>query len=85
LCSNFAAKRARVDVVDEGPLAVDLDHREPLSVLGLEFRATSDVDLLQLERHLRAYALDDATGPLAEVAAGCVVEDDPPHPALFDR
>jgi hypothetical protein len=66
-------------VVDEGPLAVDLDHREPFPVLRLEVGIAADVDLLQLERHLGADVLDYAPRALAEVAPGRVVQDDSPQ------
>jgi hypothetical protein len=76
LCAQLAAKCVRIDVVDERPLAVDLDHREPFPVPRLELGVASDVDLLELERKPRAHLFDDPTGPLAQVAAGGVVQRD---------
>jgi hypothetical protein len=72
LCAYLAPKRTRIDVVDERPLPVDLDHGEPLAVLRLEPLVTGDVDLVELDAGID----EDAAGPLAEVAAGRVVEDD---------
>ena len=37
-------RRLLVEVVDERPLAVDLDHRQPLAVARLETRVAGDVD-----------------------------------------
>src|SRR5262245_43723681 len=45
LCVNVAEERRCVEVVDEGPTAVDLDHREPLTVLRLQLGIAADVDL----------------------------------------
>ncbi|HEY6067312.1 MAG TPA: hypothetical protein VIU81_01370 [Gaiellaceae bacterium] len=72
MCSQFAPKRIRVDVVDKRPLAVDLDHREPFPVPGLELLISADVDLLERG----AACLDDGPRALAEMAARRVVEDD---------
>jgi hypothetical protein len=52
LCVDLAPESVRLDVVDEGPLAVDLDDRKPLAVASLELRVAVDPDLLQLEREL---------------------------------
>jgi hypothetical protein len=76
LCRHSAAKRRRVDVVDEGALALDLDHRQPFAVPGFELRVAADVDLLELERDLRPRFLQDPAGTLAEVAALRVVQRD---------
>jgi hypothetical protein len=76
LCGHLAAKRVWIDVVDEGPLAVDLDHREPLAVLGFELGVASDIDLLEREGYVGADALDDPASTLAQVAALSVVEGD---------
>ena len=51
-------------MVDEGPLAVDLDHRQPLAVAGLEIRVAGDVDLAVAN----ALAVEHSTRPVAEVA-----------------
>jgi hypothetical protein len=39
-------------VIDERPLPVQLDDRQPLAVDGLELRIAADVDLLELETEL---------------------------------
>ena len=76
MCGDFAAESGLVDVVDEGALAVDLHHRQPLPVRGFEVGIAADVDLLELERNVGADALEHAAGALAEVAALRVVEND---------
>jgi hypothetical protein len=76
LCAYLAAKSGWIDVVDEGPLAVDLHHREPLPVAGLEAGIAVDLDLLEVERNLLPNLGDDLPRALAEMAALCVVEDD---------
>jgi hypothetical protein len=75
LC-NRAAQRVRVHVIDETALAVDLHHRNPLAVLGLELGVAVDRDLAQLEAELVVRSGDDAPGGRAEMAAGCGEEDD---------
>jgi hypothetical protein len=75
LC-NRAAKRVGLDVVREAAAPVDLDDREPLPVGGLEGLVAGDVDLAQVESELLPDAADDLDRPVAEVAAGCVVDDD---------
>ena len=65
-----------MDVVGEDALAVELDDREPLAVLGLELRVSRDVDLDELERSLGPRLLEDGAGPFAEVATRRGVEDD---------
>jgi hypothetical protein len=76
LCGHFAPKRIRIDVVDERPLSVDLDHRQPLSIPGLERRIPADVDLRQVERDLFADLLENPPGTLAQVTALRVEEND---------
>jgi hypothetical protein len=75
LC-NRPAERIGVDEVDEAPPAVDLDHRDPLPVLGLEGRVAVDPDLTQIEAELVPRCADDAAGGLAEMTARRGVEDD---------
>ena len=53
LC-ELPTERFGVHVVREDPLAVDLDHGQPLAVARLELRLTGDVDLLELEALLTA-------------------------------
>ena len=65
-----------MDVVGEDPLAVNLDHREPLPVAGLELRVAGDVDLLEREAELGAELLELLARPVAEMAALCTVERD---------
>src|SRR5581483_5035565 len=67
LCVQFAEERGRVDVVDEGPLAVDLDHRQPLAVALLELADPADVHLLELELVLAPQLCERRARPLAEV------------------
>jgi hypothetical protein len=68
LC-NGASQGIWVDVVDEAPVPVDLDHGDPLPVRRLELWIAVDRDFPQLEPELVARRGDDATGCLAEVAA----------------
>jgi len=73
---DSSSKGLGIDVVDEGALAVDLDHRQPLAVAGLELGVAADVDLAELEAEVVACLGDDRAGPLAEVTALRVVDDD---------
>jgi hypothetical protein len=75
LC-NRPAQRIGVDEVDETPPAVDLDHRDPLAVLGLERGVAVDPHLAQLEAELVPRCADDAPRGLTQVAARRGVEDD---------
>jgi hypothetical protein len=68
LC-NRLAQRVGVHVVDETAAAVDLHHRDPLAVRGLELGVAVDRDLAQLEAELVARSRDDAPGRRAEMAA----------------
>ena len=65
-----------MDVVGEGALALDLDHRQPLAVASLELGIAADVDLLELERMARTHFVEHGSRPLAEVAAGRGEEGD---------
>jgi hypothetical protein len=76
LCGQPPEERGRIQVVDEGSLAVDLDHGEPLAVTGLERGIPADVDLLELELVLLPKRCERAPGTLAEMTAFGVVEDD---------
>jgi hypothetical protein len=76
LCGYLAAKSSWIDGVDEGPLAVDLHHREPFPVAGLEAGIAVDLDLLEVEPNLLPNLGNGPPRALAEVAALCVVEDD---------
>jgi hypothetical protein len=64
-------------VVDESPLAVDLDDRQPLAVAGLELRVAADIDLFELELVLLPKPRERVQGTLAEMTAFGVVDDDP--------
>jgi hypothetical protein len=75
LC-NRLAERVGVHVIDEAASAVDLHHRDPLSVAGLELGVAVDRDLPQLEAELVTRGRDDPPGRLAEVAPGRRVQDD---------
>jgi hypothetical protein len=75
LC-NRSAEGIDLKVVRETAPAVDLDHREPLAVLGLEGIVAGDVDLPQIEAELRLEGSQLFERPLAEVAALRVVDDD---------
>ena len=63
-------------MVDEAPPAVDLHHRDPLAVRGLELRIAVDRDLAQLEAELVVCRGDDAPSRCAEVAARRGEEND---------
>jgi hypothetical protein len=76
LCGHFAAKGIGVDVVDKGPLAVDLQHREPLAVARLQPGVAIDLDLFELERDLLPNLRDYPPCPLAEMTTLSVVEND---------
>jgi hypothetical protein len=58
-----------VHVVDEAPPAVDLHHRDPFAVRGLELCVAVDRHLAKLEAEIVARRRDDALGRRAEVAA----------------
>ena len=73
---ELSAQRSRLDEIREGALAVDLDHRQPFAVLGLERLVAGDVDLLELEALVGLRGEDDPFRRLAEVAARGRVEDD---------
>ncbi len=54
--------------VREGLLAVDEHDRDPLAVATLQLGVAGDVDLVEIERHLAAHALDHGARALAEMA-----------------
>jgi hypothetical protein len=82
---ELATERGSVHVVDERPLAVDLDDREPLAVARFELRVAPDVDFLQLEPELVMRGRDRLARPLAEMAAVGVVEDDSSGSSVSSR
>ena len=70
-------QRCRLDPVDRDPVALDLDHRDPLAVAPLELRHAGDVDLLDVEAELGGQCPELVARPLAQVAvAGDVERDD---------
>ena len=73
---DLPAERLRLDEVRECALAVDLYHRQPLAVAGLELRFAPDVYLLQVEPQLVPRRVHDPARGGAEVAPLGVVEDD---------
>jgi hypothetical protein len=75
LC-NRSAEGIDLKVVGEAAPAVDLDHREPLAVFGLESVVAGDVDLTEIEPELRLEGPQLHERPFAEVAALRVVDDD---------
>jgi hypothetical protein len=64
---------ALIDVVDERPLAVDLDHRQPLSIARLQGLVTRDVHRVVFD----AETIELPTRPLAEAAPLPVEEREP--------
>src|SRR5258708_361525 len=81
LLSELPQKRRLVDVVDEGPLAVDLEYRQPLPVARLELLVARDVDRVVFD----AEAVELRPRPLAEAAAVPVEERDPRDRARASR
>jgi hypothetical protein len=61
-------------------LAVQLEHRNPLSIGAVELRIERHIDLAQLERMLRSNALDHGPRVVAQVTAGLPVEGYARHP-----
>ncbi len=79
MCAQAAQERGRVEVVDEGPLAVDLDDRQPLPVAGLELGVAADVDLFEVELVLEPKLCERRSDAFAEGAALSVIENDARH------
>ena len=63
-------------MVDESALAADLHDGQPLAVPSLQRGVVGDVHLDELEPELVARPHQDVTRPVAETAAGRVVERD---------
>jgi hypothetical protein len=76
LCVQPTAECGTLDVVDKLSAAVDLDHRQPLSVPRFELGVAADVDHAELELALGANLFDDTECPLAEVAPLGLVDRD---------
>ena len=75
LC-NRSPEGVRLDVIGETAAPVDLDHRQPFPVFGLERGVAGDVHLAEVEAELVPKVCDHAAGALAEMAPIGVVEDD---------
>ena len=69
-------------MVDERPLAVDLDDRQPLAIPRLELGVAGDVDLVQIELDLAPNLCERALRTLAETAVVGVVNDESRDRAL---
>jgi hypothetical protein len=69
-------QRVREHVVDERPLAVDLDHGQPFAVASLELGVACDVDVAELEPPLAPNLLDNCASSIAEVAPHRVIQND---------
>jgi hypothetical protein len=77
LCDSVetAAEALRIDVVNEGALAVDLDDWKPLAITRLQIGVAGDVDLAEGEVELGLERAQDRARPLAEVALLRVIQD----------
>ena len=62
--------------VDEGPLAVDLHHRQQLAIPSLELGVAVDQDLVELEAELVPEPRNGLARTLAEVAPLRAVQPD---------
>ena len=69
-------ERLRLDVIGARTLTVDLDDGDQFSVAGLQLRVAVDLDLLEVKAQLGAKLSQLLLGPLAEMAAGRLVEND---------
>ena len=63
-------------MIREPAPAVDLHDRQPLAVFRLERLVAGDVHFPQVETELLLELGDDAAGPLTQVAARGVIDDD---------
>jgi hypothetical protein len=72
LAAELAQQRRLVEVVDEGPLAVDLDHGEPLPIARFQRRVVGDIDRVVVD----GQPVELRTRALAERAAAAGVQDD---------
>ena len=73
---NRGTEGIGLHVVRETPPTADLHDREPLAILGLEGLVARDVHLPQVEAELGLERPHLLEGPVAEVAALRVVDDD---------
>ena len=72
MCEQFPNKRGLVEVVDEGPPAVDLEDGKPLAIARLQTGIAGDVDEFVGDRQ----PLELLLGPLTQAAALPRVEND---------
>jgi hypothetical protein len=79
LCRDFATECVGLDVVNEGPHAVDLHDGQPLAIARLELGVTADIDLLEVKPELLPQRRHLRPCTLAEVASLRVVEPDEPY------
>ena len=70
MCSDFPPQRSRVDVVDEGPLTVDLYHRQPFPIPRLELRFA----LEEWHKRIPDYGIPEGTSLRTEVWAVATLE-----------
>src|SRR4051812_36081991 len=83
LCAQSASEGGGIHEVDERPLAVDLEHRNPLAVARLELGVAVDRHRPQRHAELLADLPRHAEGALAEVAPGRVVDGDRGRRSLY--
>jgi hypothetical protein len=76
LCVERAPKGVLGHVEGKCPPAVDLHHRQELSVAPLEVWDTADIDLDELEVNIRPHHRNRRPRPLAQVAPLRAVQDD---------
>lgn len=79
MCAELAPETFRLDVVDEGALAVDLDDRKELAIPSLELSIAGDVDLAKSEVEFLLKRDQGLPGTPAQMTASGVVEHDVPH------
>jgi hypothetical protein len=76
LCAQPPAQSVGVHVVRERLPAVDLDHRQPFAIAGLQRRVAADVDLEKVELDLLLHPEQDIARTLAQVAVLRVIQND---------
>jgi hypothetical protein len=76
LCAEHAPKGVLGHVEGKCPPAVDLDHRQELSVAPLEVGNAADIDLAELEVHIGPDHCNRRPRPLAQVAPLRAVQGD---------
>src|SRR5436190_20280290 len=83
LCAQATPERAGIHEVDERPLAVDLEHRDPLPIARFELGVAVDRHRLQRNAELLADLPRHAQRALAEMASGGVVDGDGGRRGLY--